>query len=1340
MREAQPIVKGFRGEERNSGEPLLEDRVSPDALNVDYGRGTLRRRGGFVKLHSEAVKEGGVRVANAAGARRIQVRSSTTFDLSSEFTFEVFVVVHSYSGAGVIACKRPASLTSGWSLDFTGGAFVFSVVDSGGTARVATSAAFALGKRYHVVGRKSAAGVVDISVNGTVVTGATGSGYTNNTEAISFGGLSYTAQTSDMTVDDARIWSVYRTNAQVLATSLRELIESEVDDTTLLGYWPMNDGKWNGVYDGSLNRNSGVFVDGGVSFVRGLVPSQGLEGFAGQFDGLDDYGSAPYHAAYAPILDTGNVWTIEGWFRLDNANYDVSAGAAWILHFGSFNTGKGSVVGLALASTGDRSLTVLYSTTTTHANASADTTYDMMPGVPVHIAVTRNGATLTVYINGESVYSTAGVTTENGPTSSTSYGMFFGGRNSAGSWDANRFTPVTMDEIRLWKVARSSEQIAMWKDRTFADTKHADLVGYWRFDAGDKEKDETGRSAIVFKADGSRPVWSRGLTYPRNPRRMTLLAPLNMPVRADEVLAGANAFSREMLVGTHTDFWSLIGDMPRHLLPYTSPGDTSPWGWAHFQSRLILCNGLEANMKYDGAEAPTALTIAQPAAACSAAVGAAGLITGTVLYRVAFRNSRDGTESLASAASGSAAPSTQKVDLTSIPVSTDAQVNQRRIYRSDGGGSYRYLADINDNTTTTYTDNTAYGLVTEVINDRRSNPAPHRHCVVWGNSVFLLNSAAAPSGITYSDADSINFASGNTLYVDRGDGDELMGGYATIDGLVLFKQRSMHLLTGDGPTTYQLRKIGNRGTVSGQTVRNGYFLSYDGVYRVEDPDTMIGLDQGDVFGAMDPERYRYANAVHDAVNGRYVVSVDTRETLRQAYYDVFPSLYTSYWKLEADGVDSTGARTLTASGTPTYQTDGALGKCVDLNGSSQYFSGTGVVSYPTTITFGGWFRFDSRPGATGSPMMVAVLEDSGNVARWQLYYHKYGYLSAAFDHVLAGGATTGLYAIPLNTWVHVVFTVSGSTTKIYVNGVLYAVRVFSIGSTTGSGTGTILIGKEKTTGTSIKFDGRMKRVFYCDGTALAESQIQEIYQYESAMGYAKRARVSMAYDEAADAWSKWDCAFDAMCEAAHSSARAEVLGARNGFVYRLNEGDSDGADVVSGGTRTDSGSLTAVSGATIADAAAAFPTDGDGVAGVKLLARPTSGSDQERLIIGNDGTNLYLDKGLSPAVTGTYYVAPIVWYWESRWMDMGAREWVKRWFYFQAWVKETAPTATVTLKYKTEAFETWVSTSFTTADEFSRLVLNARGRGLKVRFEALLANVGVEIEGFLTEFGLKRSV
>lgn len=83
-----------------------------------------------------------------------------------------------------------------------------------------------------------------------------------------------------------------------------------------------------------------------------------------------------------------------------------------------------------------------------------------------------------------------------------------------------------------------------------------------------------------------------------------------------------------------------------------------------------------------------------------------GLVTGKVTYRVVYvsrygRHSNAGTASAqVNAALGS------KVQLKSLPISSDPQVTARRIYRDlNGDGVWRFVAQVDDNVTATYLDN-----------------------------------------------------------------------------------------------------------------------------------------------------------------------------------------------------------------------------------------------------------------------------------------------------------------------------------------------------------------------------------------------------------------------------------------------------------------------------------------------------------------------------------------------------------------------------------------------------------------------------------------------------------
>ena len=89
-----------------------------------------------------------------------------------------------------------------------------------------------------------------------------------------------------------------------------------------------------------------------------------------------------------------------------------------------------------------------------------------------------------------------------------------------------------------------------------------------------------------------------------------------------------------------------------------------------------------------------------------------------VVYRRMAPTSQDATyyyddNSVASVKTNPAAPSSstatyRSASLTSIPVSLDANITKRRIYRTAANGStFKKVADLNDNTTTTYTDTLA---------------------------------------------------------------------------------------------------------------------------------------------------------------------------------------------------------------------------------------------------------------------------------------------------------------------------------------------------------------------------------------------------------------------------------------------------------------------------------------------------------------------------------------------------------------------------------------------------------------------------------------------------------
>lgn len=103
------------------------------------------------------------------------------------------------------------------------------------------------------------------------------------------------------------------------------------------------------------------------------------------------------------------------------------------------------------------------------------------------------------------------------------------------------------------------------------------------------------------------------------------------------------------------------------------------------------------------------------AASCAlAGAGAGNVDNGVHRYKVTFVTAGGETEAGTASSGVTVADKTAdgKVALSSIPTGS-AFVTARKIYRTVAGGSvYKLLATISDNTTTTYTDNTADASLT----------------------------------------------------------------------------------------------------------------------------------------------------------------------------------------------------------------------------------------------------------------------------------------------------------------------------------------------------------------------------------------------------------------------------------------------------------------------------------------------------------------------------------------------------------------------------------------------------------------------------------------------------
>lgn len=250
--------------------------------------------------------------------------------------------------------------------------------------------------------------------------------------------------------------------------------------------------------------------------------------------------------------------------------------------------------------------------------------------------------------------------------------------------------------------------------------------------------------------------------------------------------------------------------------PFSS-GDYRP-DYAIANNCAFLCNGQSSNNKKayieTGSRKVRAWGITRPTVGTMAgAAGAAGSHNGTYELRVTFRNSRTGVESSASnTATAAVVVANQQIDWSDIPVSADAQVDQRRLYvRNTATQALFFLAGtVNNNSATTATTNVAdTALVVRAPSTTENDPPPTAHACAWHVSRMFVVGPDAPTTFYYSQL-------GNPEAFDLDNNFELVN---PIDGqsltalesfggvLVLFKQGSTWLLIGDDPNSWEIRLL-----------------------------------------------------------------------------------------------------------------------------------------------------------------------------------------------------------------------------------------------------------------------------------------------------------------------------------------------------------------------------------------------------------------------------------------------------------------------------------------------------------------------------------------------------
>jgi hypothetical protein len=213
---------------------------------------------------------------------------------------------------------------------------------------------------------------------------------------------------------------------------------------------------------------------------------------------------------------------------------------------------------------------------------------------------------------------------------------------------------------------------------------------------------------------------------------------------------------------------------------------------AEYENYIFMGNGEDTPYKYGGdSDTFTRHGVIQPTSSPTAATAGTGAaLTGDYQYKVSFVNSNL-VEGDVSDASVTFTAASENIALTSIPVAPQSHgVNQRYLYRTEAGGStFKRLATIADNSTTTYDDGVADGSLGATAPTDNGEPPNYSAVLYHQGRLFVID--PSDNLLKYSEiGNPYVFKATSFLRVGNNSGDIPIGLDVYDNSVVVFCERN----------------------------------------------------------------------------------------------------------------------------------------------------------------------------------------------------------------------------------------------------------------------------------------------------------------------------------------------------------------------------------------------------------------------------------------------------------------------------------------------------------------------------------------------------------------------
>jgi hypothetical protein len=228
--------------------------------------------------------------------------------------------------------------------------------------------------------------------------------------------------------------------------------------------------------------------------------------------------------------------------------------------------------------------------------------------------------------------------------------------------------------------------------------------------------------------------------------------------------------------------------------------------------KLFISNGFDYPLVYDGTY------VKQMGAPTAKDLLVAGSLTGSYYYAMTYVI--DGVEIILGTVSNTITVSSKSIDLD-LPVGI-ATCTARKIYRTEAGGStLKLLTTINDNTTTTYQDNTVDGSLGANIPSTNSSCPTPQFITVKDEKIIGAVNANRPNYLYVTEFEVEVFFNTSGVYDVSGVGNDnspLTGLIEDYNQIVVFSEKHIYLADTSGLTTSVKQTTSNVGCIDGFSI------------------------------------------------------------------------------------------------------------------------------------------------------------------------------------------------------------------------------------------------------------------------------------------------------------------------------------------------------------------------------------------------------------------------------------------------------------------------------------------------------------------------------------------